>query len=747
MSGASCVDGWVRRGLIRARLANVRDRRTVGAPFVVAAIVMAAAWPSDAGASGCGNQAFRTGRSAALPDCRVFEQVTPGNKSGFDAPTVSVEQFPAQASTLGGSVVFMSIGAFAESQSSGLPNAYVASRGSGGWQAAAITPPTPQTTPTSITEFGYGYDFSEDLSDVVVKVPFQSLAPAGEEATPGVYNLFLSRSRGGYALVTAAAPSTTPGTCVRCFDEEDMSGFMGANAGGGGVAPFSHVLFEANENLVTSPTVGSEQFVENLYESDMSKPAGERVHPVGILPDGSIAATGSVAGAGLGDEYSTFNRRQSGQAVARAISADGSRVLFEAAADGSPDPAQTGEYRELYDRLEGSSTIEVSVPAPGATPANSAPEPATFWTASTDGSHVFFTSSAELTTASNTGPANEGNDLYSYDVASGELADLTVDPTGVGAGVLGVVGASEDGSYVYFVASGQLQEGQGTVGLPNLYVSHGGEVRFVATLNPSDASAWTPTASEAQAYVTPDGSHLAFMSINSLTGYDNQDLNVPSRNDSEVYEYSAEAHSLACASCDSTGARPIAGASIEVISTPFHHPRVLNDEGTRLFFESGQPLEGSSTGGLFEYEGGHAHMIASGQFLDASATGEDVFFASREQLAAGDADEFVDVYDARVGGEPNLPPSAVECAAGCQGAPPAAPSFATPDSATFFGPGNLTPLIPPKTAAQVRAEKLAKAIRACRSKAKAKRRSCEAQARRRYGAKPKAKKSSRRTKR
>jgi hypothetical protein len=538
---------------------------------------------------------------------------------------------------------------------------------------------------------------------------------------------------------------TAPGTCILCFDEEDVSAFSGANAGGGGVPAFSHILFEVNESLITEPAVEDGQFVENLYESDMSMPAGARVKPVGILPDGSIATGGSVAGAGLSSTYTAFNNRAPAAAIDHAISADGSRVLFQAAADSGEQAGNT----ELFDRLSGSSTIEVSAPAPGATPANPAPAPATFWDASADGSVVFFTSKAELTTASTTGLANEGNDLYRYEIG-GALTDLTVDGVAeTGANVLGVVGASEDGSYVYFVASGRLKAGKGVVGEPNLYVWHNGEVEFVATLSPGDAAAWTPTASEAQAYVTPDGAHLAFMSTGSPTGYDNRDLREPATLDSEVFEYSAESNRLVCASCDPTGARPTAGASIEVISTPFHHPRVLNDEGSRLFFHSGQPLEGSTSAGLFEYAGGRAHLIdAGGSFLDASASGDDVFFATREQLAGSDEDELVDVYDARVGGEPSTAATVTECVDSCRPPAPPAPAIAPPASLTFSGPGNLAPSTParPKSATQIRAEKLARALKACRSqRSKAKRKSCDAQARKRYGGKQKAKKTSRRT--
>ena len=88
------------------------------------------------------------------------------------------------------------------------------------------------------------------------------------------------------------------------------------------------------------------------------------------------------------------------------------------------------------------------------------------------------------------GPVAAGSDLYRYDSSSGQLHDLTVDHSSdpVGADVLGVLGISGDGSYVYFVANGVLAanagaEGShasqgdcgawstGTVGTCNLYLS------------------------------------------------------------------------------------------------------------------------------------------------------------------------------------------------------------------------------------------------------------------------------------
>jgi hypothetical protein len=650
------------------------------------------------GQASCPNAALRGGASAHLPDCRAYEQVSPVEKVGTDAFPGTDFVFPVQASVNGGALAYMSFAAFSGAQSGEMPNAYVASRGPSGWQTSDVAPPTPQPTPYGAHFLGY--DFSADLSRVVIKLPFQTLTPA---ATPGIENLYLRGSEGAYSLVTAGTPSELPAPgCGNCWEAEDLVAFSGANSGTAAVAPFSHVLFEATDNLTPGAPSGG---VGNLYEN-----VGGQVRLVSMLPDGAIAASGATAGAGISPYYSE-EASHAGSSVAHAISADGSHVLFQATADGgAPDPPQSG-LTELYDRMNGSTTIEVSAPAPLASPANPAPAPARFWTASTDGSLVFFTSAAELTTQSNTGVSNEGSDLYRYDTRTGSLTDLTVDPEGAGAGVMGVVGASEDGSYVYFVAAGRLLSGKGSIGQPNLYVSHDGVAEFIATLGEEDSSDWTPTPAESRAYVTPDGRHLAFMSKNSLTGYDNNDQSTGAA-DSEVYEYSAAEGSLVCASCDPNGARPLGSAFVGLqlsgtASTPFYQPRVLSDDGSRLFFSSPDPLAlgvGAHVN-VFEYEVSAIHLISGGgsseddMFLDADPSGKDVFFATRERLLPGDKDDDVDVYDAREDGGLTTAASLAPCAgSACQSQAGASLSLSAPTSATFTGAGNLATPSKPQAA-------------------------------------------------
>jgi hypothetical protein len=165
---------------------------------------------------------------------------------------------------------------------------------------------------------------------------------------------------------------------------------------------------------------------------------------------------------------------------------------------------------------------------------------------------------------------------------------------------------------------------------------------------------------------------------------------------------------------------------------------------------------------------GCLYLISSGTlseqsyFGDASANGNNIFFFTRQTLVPTDTDNNVDVYDARVcekgeSCETPLPPcktgyqrnpTTADCerepcytAETCKPNPSEPPQEAFPATAAFNGPGNLSFSPPPpppptkvKTAAQLRAEKLAKALKLCgKDRAIPKRHNCEKQAKKRYG--------------
>ncbi len=349
--------------------------------------------------------------------------------------------------------------------------------------------------------------------------------------------------------------------------------------------------------------------------------------------------------------------------------------------------------------------------------------PARFLTASINGSRAFF---------------SEGGKLREF--REGEAST-------VAEGVLGVAGAGDDGSRLYFVStkalSGEDENSEGDKaieGEPNLYLYEAGEEAgegefsfigalasgdFIAPLNPI-----APIPAQLASRVSPDGATLAFTSSGSPTGYDSIDVE-SGEADTEVFLYSAAADELACVSCNQSGARPkgrnfeIDGvpqenwvaSSIPAWQTALYPSRALSDDGNRLFFESYDALlPRDSNGRLDVYEwqragsekaceeagaelyleeaGGCLSLISSGQspvdssFADASPNGRDVFFETASGLVPQDPG-LIDLYDAREGGGLPVPTSTPGCEGeACQG-PVSAPIDRTPASAGFHGPGNV----------------------------------------------------------
>jgi hypothetical protein len=217
-------------------------------------------------------------------------------------------------------------------------------------------------------------------------------------------------------------------------------------------------------------------------------------------------------------------------------------------------------------------------------------------------------------------------------------------------------------------------------------------------------------------------------------------------------------------------------------STSRYQSRYLSDAG-RLFFDSTDDLTPGAVNGVedvYEWEpvgvggcsagvggqgvvfeaatGGCVGLVSGGSsseesvFLDASGAGlggEDVFFLTVSQLVPGDIDSARDIYDAHEcssvvpcsSGSVSVAP-ACDDTASCRAAPAVQPGIlGAPASATFVGQGNLvgggqTAGPPAKVGVRraVRAQKLAKALKACRANgARRRQAACEARAQRRYG--------------
>jgi hypothetical protein len=447
---------------------------------------------------------------------------------------------------------------------------------------------------------------------------------------------------------------------------------------------------------------------------------------------------------------------------------------------------------------------------------------ARYQTASVDGSHVFFLDTARLTADSTLTPIGEGApaDLYVWVPegvegctpssanwsGGGCLTDLTAHSEQRSADVQGlVIGASEEGTFVYFVANGVLAEGaqagdcaDSEVPNPakeacNLYVARleGGkwETRMITRLAGDDKNDWAGGSlavlglGSMTSRVAPNGRFLAFMSDQSLTGYENLDA-ISGARDEEVFLYDWDARHLTCASCkhdsrpegvfDTENAGEGVGLLVDRPGlwrerwlagnipgwTPlagFYAPqqsRYLSNEG-RLFFNSPDQLADLPAGeqyvhkeNVYQYEpnglgsctksGGCVSLVSSGTssresaFIDTSPSGDDVFFVTSQQLLPQDRDQSFDLYDARVctDASPCLPPESPPpppCGdeASCRppGTPP--PAFGSAGTTTTGASGNTAQSetrgeIKVKKKKPTRKQLLAKALKKCHTKYKGK---------------------------
>jgi hypothetical protein len=261
-----------------------------------------------------------------------------------------------------------------------------------------------------------------------------------------------------------------------------------------------------------------------------------------------------------------------------------------------------------------------------------------------------------------------------------------------------------------------------TTGTPELAVwtsgAGGGQVTPITPL-PSPANVGRPfdgLLDVSGGRASADGSVFVFRTNSPLPGGLND-----AGGFAQVYRY-ALATGLSCVSCPPTGVIPSGDAHLsynnpeegvrangslgEPMSTL--DTRVMSSGGSRVFFDTPDPLVPQDTNGrrdVYEWESGGVSLISSGKstdnsyLLDSSASGADVFFSTDSGLVAGDVDDTYDIYDARIPrpGD-NAPPSAAACEGdACQGVSGEAPLPSAPASATFSGPGNLTPLLEAKS--------------------------------------------------
>jgi hypothetical protein len=692
----------------------------------------------------CPNEALREEQgSTFLPDCRAYELVSPAEKNGGD---VIADTQRTDAAGDGGALVFSSLAGFGDAQGLGIATEYLSKRtgtpGTSGWTTHGISPvQQPGSLAGAFRQVDGNFGgFSDDLS----KGWYRSYRALGD--SPNV-----SRLSNVYLRTDLLGPG--PGDFQLLSDAVTPLGFdFTKTLVVGTSTDFSHVIF-GTRHALTADAVDTGQ--SKLYEWDNGT-----LRLAGILPDDACAtppciADGSIGGQSTGQVYSPH-----------AISADGSRIIFT---DNTASGSATGD---IYMRIDHATTIKLNAsekPFPDAPEAN-----ATYWNASVDGSRVFFTTTEALTDDGTSGVSN----LYMYDLNAPVGARLTLlskdtEPAdGTDADTSGVIGVSDDGKAVYFIARGQLVQGQPVIGgsTDGIYLwrddgTPGGTLSYVGGLARLDDEEldlplnWGLGADWAR--VSPDGRHLLFVARDGslLTGYDHGSTcgsfgDEPCR---ELYVYSAPEGMapgrLACASCNPSGATAtseaadVANVGRGAAYGTAHLSHALSDDGSRVFFDTGEALvpEAHNKGvrDVYEYDvaSGALHLLSNGHaadgsyFLDASRSGDDVFIASRERLSRWDVDGARDVYDVRVGGGvPEPVPSLAGCSGdGCQGGSGGVRAFDIPSSIGFAGAGNLRPVAETAVKPSTGARKLSRVLKACQKRRdRRQRKRCETRAKRRY---------------
>jgi len=561
----------------------------------------------------------------------MYELVSPPYKGGYAANRIY------GVAPDGESAAFESVGAFAGAQSSETFNAYIARRSDTGWVTMPLDPPA------TIAPEGSVEDFSASLGLSLAAV---KPGPNNGSTTFASENEFLL-----HPTTTTDVPENFE---IAGFDLRTLEGLPWSVNYQGADADFSHILLEDKEidallagglgtssNLYDLVTKGNGAPSLSLVEMDNS---GATINPYCSPQLGSSVEKGSKFGA---------------------ISASGSEVFFTVSVGTSAGITCPAGAEQLFVRLDGSRTLEVSRPlgpcgsaaASGEVPCPNAVSRAdsVFQGASEDGAKVFFTTT-ELLSGED---SNTDNDLYlarigcpsgEGDECEGEpshtevtsLIDVSLAPSSdEPADVQGVVAVAPDGSQVYFVARGVLSDGpdaEGEVpvsGADNLYVYDsvtGDQPVFVADLcsgvglsgesrdarcpsvlhaniaGDDDVPLWAGHDVEAQ--TADNGRFLLFSSYGQLSDSDTDTAR-------DVYRYDAVTGKLNRVSIgeggyDADGNDSLFDASIPLTQITSSHvvaqtgvdSRAISEDGSRVVFTTTEPLSPNAVNGepnLYEW--------------------------------------------------------------------------------------------------------------------------------------------------
>ena len=749
-------------------------------PVLVLAVMVGGSAPALAvGEDACPNAQLRAENgSTGLPDCRAYEQVTPEAKNGRlieVANNLALGTSGISAIAPNGSQALVSV---ANSKLAGGENTpieygglYALTRGGSGWDLESLA------APASLL----AYSASAPLH--AVDGPLQSATDLrggiffgrGEFEPARAADFYRREQDGAYVEIGPIAPASQTAGASSPIPESEVPESTAFVSRIGASLDLSHLFFALRINSGSAlhlewpgdATVAELPELPSLYEYVGTGHTGAGADIPALVGVDDEGAQIGQCGTGLGRTITT-NAATGEVANDREVSAGGSTVFFTVAAGGCAAGATGPAVNQLYARI-GQPGAQTTVNVAGtsgcaASDSCNVTVAPVYQGASADGSRVFFTTGGEL-------------DLCGLPGDGGQqpVAAKKVDPcpelvpvSGAGAEVQSIAGISEDGSHVYFVAKGVLAGNEDAdketakAGADNLYVyerdaAHpAGALAFIAAL---------PSASLAEAQVTPDGEFLVFTSAGDLTPDDTSSV-------AQAFRYDARTGELVRVSAGQGGFDDNGNTSVNAAKLAAYN--TVSADGSYVVFQSKEALTNQVSqvsaplNNVYEWHEGVVSLLSSGVNFAENAfsrtalagigsSGGDVFFVTPARLVPGDSDELPDLYDARIDGGFPAPPARPSCAGeACQGSPGGPLSFSAPGSTGAPTVGNLataplatpTPTVSkpkPRPKPLTRAQELAKALKQCgKDKSKKQRRSCEKQAQKRYApVKTQAKKTTR----
>jgi hypothetical protein len=721
---------------------------------LVTTVAVLAPAASALAAGGCSNEQARVANnSTQLPDCRVYELVSPAEDRGPVGATPFEHKGPvgstplallansdgsgAATAVLPGGNLFGALGSplavltdgsgvFWESQATppgtgALPDGlsydtFLASRSATGWSTRDIAPYAFPFAGFSEQEEKFIVGASTDGSAALVSTN-ALLTPSLFEA-PQEFRL--TRERFLYRVPTGGSPPE-----LISHGEHLLPGEEPTNSGGGllqtGIAlsassDLSAVAFVSEFPLEASDTCdGSDNYRPPRLESSVYLwkvwRGGEApvAHTIVSLPPGCTAP--NVSGV-------------------PAVLPDGRPIVY-------PNPANPLGSRHYVSGPLVVNNREVS--EIGALTPLAGPGGGTLLAVSSDGATAYVQSSEALT------PGAHGANIFAVSTSAPQAGEegalhgvVCVSCASDGLDVT-YVGSSQDSSQLFFSTDQGLWswDGQtatllsGTIGVSQVLASQNGQ--FVVGITSQALSAGdTDGGPDIYEFAVGQSPKLISSGTSAHSVYRLEEvLNL-------FYEGGSQENSHAAGGVSNDGLRVVYDDAPEGSG-----PQVIDewvDGETRQISPQGSPNP-------------YGVQAVVGDQL------QDIFFLANEPIVPGDANaDDTDVYDAREGGgfapctpgNPAPPPGVASCLPGSTQDPTGPP--ATPFPPNLLVPGSAPRPVPSDGEKAVvkpltRAQELAKALKACRVKRnKHKRAVCEAQARKKYATKVKAKKSHRRGK-